>query len=129
MGTFKSTTTSWPNFDVFSAPRSAIIFVYFGELSHLDGRMEPRLLILAVAVALVTTAYSRAGLGWTVEESIAHYDDGKNKFGLAKTDELGREVYVFLGAGNYEFFITAWYTDGKMSKIRYDCSLDISNAS
>ena len=39
---------------------------------------------------------------------------------FAKTDELGREVYVFLAAGNYEFLITAWYTDGKMSKIRYE---------
>lgn len=80
-----------------------------------------RLSILAAYVGLATTVCTaQAGLGWTVDESIAHYDGGKNAFTFLRTDEIGRDVYAFLGAGDYKFQITAWYTDGKMSKIRYE---------
>jgi hypothetical protein len=77
--------------------------------------MKKLALILAVAIGLTLTAHnSQAGLGWSLHETVQRYGDPTA--GPA-ADQFGRTFSNFQADG---YAITAFFTDGKLSRITYE---------
>jgi hypothetical protein len=72
--------------------------------------VRPRFLILAAAVAVVTTVNSPAKLGWTLDQTVKAY--GQPPSGPETYPTLGQGVYFFEFDG---YQIATIFTYGRMS--------------
>jgi hypothetical protein len=80
----------------------------------------PRLLILAAAVAVVTTVNSRVGLGWTLDETIAHY--GQPEVADIPTGDARKE-YLFTKVDGHDgtrYNIDVCLFNGKTCRVSYE---------
>jgi hypothetical protein len=81
--------------------------------------MQPNLNLLVAAVTLIMTLESRAALGWTLEETIAHY--GQPNVSNMFTGDATKE-YLFQKVDGHDgshYLIDVYFFQGKLFNVTY----------